>query len=330
MKMSRRLAAILAAFFLSCAAGAEAPAADKTLTVQPVTIADEKAVFASVQSLNVVPARARIDGTVAEVKVQPGDSVARDQVVALIGDEKLALRLRSLAAQEASAQSQLRQAESDLARAQKLEPVGGISKSGLEEAQTAVKVAQSDVQSQAAQRSVIEQQMREGQVLTPAPGRVLKVPVTAGSVVMAGDEIASVARANYVLRLQVPERQGRLLKVGGTVRIDGADLVNGVAQNGKITLIYPEVSDGRVEVDAEVEGLGNYFVGERVRVWIAAGERQAFVVPSDYIVTRFGIDYVRLKTKGGVIDAPVQRGQLSGQGIEILSGLSAGDVLVHP
>ena len=38
--------------------------ADETLTVQSATVVDEKAVFATVESASVVPARARIAGTV--------------------------------------------------------------------------------------------------------------------------------------------------------------------------------------------------------------------------------------------------------------------------
>ena len=42
---------------------------------------------------------------------------------------------------------------------------------------------------------------------------------------------------------------------------------------GTITLIYPQIEEGRVVADAKVADLGNYFVGDRVRVWISAGTR---------------------------------------------------------
>jgi len=88
--------------------------------------------------------------------------------------------------------------------------------------------------------------------------------------------------------------------------------------------------------DATVSELGDYFVGERVRVWVSAGRRKTYAVPMNLIVTRSGIDYVRLWLKDGpVLDVPVQRGQLlhsphaSGR-IEILSGLAQGDRLLKP
>ena len=61
-------------------------------------------------------------------------------------------------------------------------------------------------------------------MLAPAAGRVLKVPVTVGSVVLPGDPVATIAEQNFVLRLRVPERHARFLKAGDTVRIDGDEL----------------------------------------------------------------------------------------------------------
>jgi hypothetical protein len=88
--------------------------------------------------------------------------------------------------------------------------------------------------------------------------------------------------------------------------------------------------------DAVLEGLGDYFVSERIRVWVSAGERMAFVIPAGFIATRFGVDYVRVQSAGGAErDIPVQRGRELPRpdlpdGIEILSGLKAGDRLVGP
>ncbi len=59
------------------------------------------------------------------------------------------------------------------------------------------------------------------------------------------------------------------------------------------------------------------------------------VIPADYVTTRFGIDYVQLRQAHGTISVPVQRGRVRPtpelpNGLEILSGIRAGDVLVKP
>jgi RND family efflux transporter MFP subunit len=310
--------------------------AQETFVVAPKPVADEKAVFATVESANVVPARARIGGTVAELSVKEGDAVKQGQVVATIGDEKLALQMKSLDAQIAGLEAQVAQAQTDLTRGEDLFSRGTIPKTRLDEARTAFNVASNALKSRTAERSVIQQQVTEGGVLAPTSGRVLKVPVTTGTVIMSGETVATVAEQNFVLRLRVPERHARFLKAGDPVRIDGEELGKSGAQFGTIRLVYPQIEDGRVVADASVAGLGDYFVGERIRVWVSAGERTGFIVPGSFIVTRFGIDYAGIrKDAKSMIDVPVQRGRELPRpdmpdALEILSGLKAGDVLVRP
>ena len=42
---------------------------------------------------------------------------------------------------------------------------------------------------------------------------------------------------------------------------------------------------------------------------MSGGMRSAFVVPANYVTTRFGIDYVHIRQADRTIDAPVQRGR---------------------
>src|SRR5450631_1513601 len=329
MRVGLLVATVLALF-------AQAALAEQTFVVVPKTVADEKAVFAMVESTNVVPARARIGGTVVELAVKEGDGVKQGQIVATIGDEKLALQMKSVDAQIAGLESQLAQTQTDLTRGEDLFSRGTIPKTRLDEARTAFNVASNALKSRTAERSVLQQQVTEGSVLAPASGRVLKVPVTTGTVIMAGETVASVAEQNFVLRLRVPERHARFLKVGDPVRIDGEEFGKSGAQFGTIRLVYPQIEDGRVVADAAVANLGDYFVGERIRVWVSAGERTGFIVPGSFVVTRFGIDYARVrKDDKTAIDVPVQRGRDLPRpdmpdALEILSGLKSGDVLVRP
>ena len=314
---------------------AQAAIAQETFTVAPKSVADEKAVFATVESANVVPARARIGGTVVELAVKEGDGVKQGQIVATIGDEKLALQMKSLDAQISGLEAQVAQAQNDLTRAEDLFSRGTVPKTTLDQARTAFNVASNALKARTAERSVIQQQVTEGKVLAPASGRVLKVPVTTGTVILPGETVATVAEQNFILRLRVPERHARFLKAGDSVRIDGEELGKRGAQFGTIRLVYPQIEDGRVIADAAVAGLGDYFVGERIRVWVSAGERDSIIVPGVFITTRFGIDYARVRKGAETIDVPVQRGRELPRpdmpdALEILSGLHNGDVLVHP
>ncbi len=305
------------------------------LVVEKLAV-DEKAVFATVESANVVPARARIGGTIIELKIKQGDRVERDQVIATVGDQKIGLQIQSLEAQARAAQAEVDQTRLDLDRAEKLVQQGYATKARVEQLRTAHNVAINNLKSQTAQQSVVQQQQTEGKILAPTAGRVLTVPITAGTVIMAGEPVATIAEQNYILRLSVPERHAAFIKAGDAIRVDGSDLGLSATQSGTIKLIYPKIENGRLQADAVLNGVGDYFVGERVRVWVSTGTRKALAIPGDYITTRNGIDFIQLKQSDStVIEVPVQRGHILKLpdlpvSIEILSGLKVGDTLVHP
>jgi hypothetical protein len=98
-----------------------------------------------------------------------------------------------------------------------------------------------------------------------------------------------------------------------------------------VRIVYPEIQGGRVIADVEVSGLGDYFVGERTRVYVDAGKRKAIVIPGSYVYRRAAVNYVKLADGDEVV---VQPGEVhDGNGvkeIEILSGLVDGDKVVTP
>lgn len=315
---------------------APAPVPPKAFVVAQSTVGDEKSVFATVEANHVVPARTRIGGTILTLSVRPGDRVARGQVIATIGDDKLVIQVGAFGAQVKAAQAQLAQAKLEYDRAQHLAGTGILSKNQFDQQRTAYDVALNNLMAVEAQRAAAEQQVTEGKVLAPLAGRIVTVPVTTGTVVMPGEAVATLAEGNFVLRLEVPERHLRFMKAGDRVRVDGNDLGLDGPRYGTITLVYPQIADGRLEADASVQDLPDYFVGQRVRVWVPAGERRTVIVPASLITTRFGMDYARVWTAAdGVMDVPVQRGQphplpRMPDGLEILSGLQPGDRLLRP
>jgi multidrug efflux pump subunit AcrA (membrane-fusion protein) len=204
----------------------------------------------------------------------------------------------------------------------------------MDQARTAVEVAMATIQARLAERGVVDQQIAEGAVLAPVHGRVLAVPLTDGSVVLPGDVLAQIAGQEAVLRLRVPERHAAFLRVGDRVRLDTEGRVAGPGF-GTVTRVYPRIEDGRVVADATIPALDKFFVGERVTVWIGAGARPGIVVPAGFLRTRFGLDYALVRRGEKVVETPVQRGRPAPtpelpDGIEILSGLAAADVLVRP
>lgn len=327
---------VLAAAVLVAALSHGPAQASERFVVQERTVPDYKTVAATLTTRDMGDARARIAGTLTALRVREGDVVTKGQTLALVSDQKLSLESQSRSAQAAALKAEHDRAAAELARVRAVYDKGFYSKARFDQAVAAAKSAESAWKAAVAAQAVVTEQAGQGQVLAPAAGRVVRASVPAGSVVMPGDVIAVVATNDAVVRVEVPEREGRALKQGDAVRlVSNAALPEERQAATLIREVYPQVRNGRITIDLEAKGIESGFVGERVRVLVAVGTRPAFVIPSDYVTTRFGVDYVRLAAKSGTLDIPVQRGQriaVEGvaDGIEILSGLKAGDVLLRP
>lgn len=181
----------------------------------PVTLQkvdDLKSVYATVRSKDLIEARVRTPGTVATLSVDEGTPVEPGQTLALVADPKIALKIKSLDAQIVAIKSRLETSRTELDRSETLRSKGVSPQTRVDQAQTAFDVATNELKSAEAERSVVVTQIDEGRVLAPAAGRVLKVPVTVGSVVMPGESIATIAANEFLLRLELPERHARFIK----------------------------------------------------------------------------------------------------------------------
>lgn len=328
--------ALLLGILAVSAAVQPARAADAPFVVGVTEIDDLKAVYATVRSKDRIEARVRTPGTVATLKVAVGDEVKAGDLLAQVSDPKIALNIQALDARIVASQSRVDTAKTELERARTLASRGIATKARLDEAKLAYEVASNELKAAQAERLVLNKQIEEGGVLAPASGRVLVVPVTEGSVVMSGESIATIAANGYLLRLELPERHARAMRDGDLVHLGarGAAQTGATVSDGRIVRVYPELQGGRVIADAEVDTLGDYFVGERARVWISAGKRSTLVVPVAAIAHRFGLDLVTVEGDGGAaVEIIVQTGQPAkladgGDGIEVLAGLKPGDKVV--
>ncbi len=312
------------------AAPAAAPARGERLVVAETVIDAVKPASAVVASRDLGEARARIPGTLVQLNVREGDTVREGQVIGLVTDNRVGLETAALGAQVAAAEAEAARARADLSRIQTLFDRGIYAQARLDQSLAASQAANAQVRAARAQRSASAETGAQGRILAPASGRVLTADVPAGSVVNAGQSVATITAGPLVLRLELPEAQGRNLRVGQSVAVSSEDLP-GVSA-GTIAQVYPASTAGQTTADISVAGLGSDRVGQRVNVQVPVGQRRALVIPRRFVSTRYGIDFVRTVDRAGrVSEAPVQLGGLAGgDRLEVLSGLAAGDVVLAP
>lgn len=298
----------------------------EVLTIAPQPITEWKAVYGVVETRNRVPARARISGTIVELNVSEGDAVTEGQRIAVVKDDKLEFQRAALNAQISALQARLKTASEDLVRGETLIKRGTITAQRLSLLQSQVDILNGEIRGVEAQELVIEQQVSEGEVLSPETGIILSVPPAKGSVVTPGESIAVVGGGGVFLRLSVPERHASTLTQGAEISI-------GEGQTGRLVKIYPQISEGRVLADVEVADLDDRFVGLRVPVRLPVGTRDALMVPQSAVAMQGGIDFLTIEVNGTAMRRAVVLGaQVDHDGdvwVEVLSGVAAGDKLVN-
>ncbi len=301
-----------------------------TTLLAPTSVPEWKAVYGRVEARETIPARARLGGTVEDLSISEGDAVTAGQQIAVVRDDKIDFQIDAVDARIRALQSQRATAEAELARGQALVERGTVTVQRLDQLQTSVDVVRDQIAATEAERAVLVQQRAEGEVLAPTDGRVLTVPVTRGAVVMAGEPIATIGGGGFFLRLAVPERHAGALKEGDAMRITA----NGAETSGRLAKIYPQIENGRVIADVEVESLDTAFVGARVLVELPVGERDVLLVPQSAVSTRSGIDFVSVATDEGPVERVVVLGDVvtrdGADHVEVLTGLAAGDEVVSP
>lgn len=291
--------------------------------LEPVMITEWKSVYGRIEARDRVPARARIGGTLVRLSVTEGDAVAAGQDLAQIVDEKLDFQLRAIDGQLQALESQLANAKTELERGQELLARGVTTAQRLDALRTQVDVLTNQIASTMAERRLVEQQAAEGTILAPAAGRVLDVPVTEGAVILPGEPVAVIGGGGFFLRLAVPERHATRLSEGDRIEIEA-----GEATEGRLARIYPQIENGRVIADVEVEGLPDAFVDARVLVRLPVDERPALMVPETAVRSLSGLDFVTIEQDGAQIERSVVLGTHQDGMIEILTGLDAGDRVV--
>ena len=296
------------------------------IVIQPMETMEIKALFGRVESRFVVPARSRIGGTLTVLDVTEGSEAKAGQVIARIVDPKLESQLAAAEARISSAKSQLENAETELTRNEELLAKGATTIQRVDTVRTTVEVARNGVAEAEAARQVTATLIEDGNVLAPADGRVLSVPVRLGAVVMPGEVVATITGGGVFLRLAIPERHASGLTVGAQVTVEGG--------KGTIEKVYPQIEQGRVIADVAVEGLSDSFIGQRILVQVPVATRLVLAVPDAAIEQRAGLDLVRIKAGEGEVEVTVIPGaEIAGPDgplREILTGLRAGDTVMTP
>ena len=179
--------------------------------------------------------------------------------------------------------------------------------------------------------ALARQQMADAVLSAPIDGAVRERRASVGEYLAAGAPVFALVRIHPLrLRVAVPERDASSVRVGQAVqvRLEGDPAVH----SGRVTRLSPSIQEQNrtLTVEAEVANReGRLRPGSFARAEIVVeADRTAVMVPSGAVVTFAGLEKVFVVKDGKALEKRIRTGRRSGDRVEILEGVAAGEPVV--
>ena len=250
----------------------------------------------------------RLTGTVTAVLVQEGARVTKGQLLARMDARDLAARRLQVEAGMAEAEAVHRDAVTQAMRFRSLYADSAATRAQLDAAETGLARAEASVRSAQAAARELDATAAYAGIRAPFAGVVTQRFVDPGAFVAPGSPLATV---QDVSRLRI-------------VASVAPDLAATLARGSRL-----DATIERVPVTAVVEGVVPAPSGAAT-LRLPRGGRTALLVPVEALVREGDLTGVRIRTSSGTSLRWVRSGTVSGNQVEILSGLRSGDHVVIP
>ena len=261
---------------------------------------------------------------VAEVgtRVKSGDPVAR------LDDTLHKLRNLENSASLRREKSRLSFLEKDLGRVKQLAKASLAAKSQLEKLQMDYDVAATEVSLMQAKISVDKETLSRHVVRAPFDGVVALRSRREGEWINSGQTVVTVSNPNSLeIVARVSEKSVKNISVGLQLVIEA----NGQQRLSRVKALVPvgDSTSHLYDIRLNIEEKG-WLAGETVRVSVPIGmPRLVYAVPRDALVMRrTGISIFRISDENKAERISVQTGIASGNLIEVIGDLKAGDKVV--
>lgn len=335
----RWLVAILTSFLtFSCSEPAKAAKVRPAplVVAAPVQVADVPVLVKAPVDLRPI-AQADVGsktvGYLDAVLVDRGDLVKKGQLLALVRPSELPDQLLSAKSAVAQAQASAALAKSNLERAQALAPRGLVSQQELQNASNAAASSEAQLAAAQAQLGVYATRLGETRLEAPFDGVVVSRRLDPGALVGAGSgAVLTIARVDVVrVFISVNERQAPFVKLGQHAQVR-FDALPGRVFEAKVERLAPSFDPLTRTLDAELQ-LPN---PERVLRPGMYGEAQleldrhlgSLVLGAEAVQLSDGKAFVYVLEGEQVRRRQVTLGEELGEQLEIVSGLTAGTVVV--
>jgi len=300
-------------------------------TVQRRTIDDSAEWPGAVRALLRAEIAPKVTARILEVRVRAGESVRRDDVLAVLDDRDVRARAEQARAGLDAARVEQKDAEADLGRMRRLVAEGVSPRQSLDDAEARFRTAGAEASRAGDALSEAEALLADTTIRAPFDGIVDERRSEPGDMTAPGRAIAVMhSPSHFQIEAAVPEGCARRLRAGMTlrVRLDEPDR----EVEARLEEIAPaaDPKSHTVLVKAGLPAGAGALPGAFGRLIQTCDRRSAILIPAAAVTRSGQLELVRVLEDGRPRVRNVRTGKRHGDDVEVLSGLREGERVVLP
>lgn len=322
---------------VSAPAAGRPPVAVTVATAVAASLTDSVEVVGSLAPKFAVDVKSEISGTVTAVYVTEWVSVARGARLARLDTSETEAGIEALRALEMQARTAETRARREHERAVELKKFGLITPQNFDDATSAVEAAEAATSAARAQVKTAEAHLAKSFITAPMTGVVALRAVSVGDRVenMGGGPMFRIVDNRLLdLTVSVPSSRMALVRVGQPLEFT-TDVLPGRTFSGKVMFINPSIDEASrsARVIAEVVNRdGTLKSGAFVKGRILVATREGVLQVPREALLNWSLEQQSAEVfvvRGDQAEKrTVRTGMTSGELVEVVSGLSAGDRVV--
>jgi multidrug efflux system membrane fusion protein len=312
----------------------------RVATVRRGAISTTVTNIGTVQALNTVLVRARVDGAIEEVLFKEGQIVSRGDVLVKLDPLPFEAQLRVNQAQLAKDAASLDNAKVDLQRYEELLQADSTSKQTRDTARSVVAQLTAAVANDAAQVDLARLSLAYATIKAPISGRVGARLIDAGNIVHTADTnglVVITQLSPIAVTFAVPQERLKDLRAAqarGSIPVTVLDDAQGPSENtGEVILIDNQIdtTTGTIRCKAQFSNASDtLWPGQFVTVKVTLkSQPDAILIPTIAVQNGSEGPYVYVVAADNRAKARAVRiGSVEGEQTIIVGGLSAGETVV--